>query len=25
VPAVTWVLTHRPFLTRLRAREAVTP
>jgi len=25
VPAVIWVLTHRPFLTRLRAREAVTP
>jgi len=25
VPAVTWVLTHRPFLTRLRSREAVTP
>jgi hypothetical protein len=25
VPAVAWVLTHRPFLTRLRAREAVTP
>jgi hypothetical protein len=25
VPAVAWVLTHRPFLTRLRAREPVTP
>jgi len=25
VPAVTWVLTHRPFLTRLRTREAVAP
>ena len=23
VPAVAWVLTHRPFLTRLRSREAV--
>jgi len=25
VPAVTWVLTHRPFLTGLRSRQAVTP
>lgn len=25
VPAVTWVLTHRAFLTKLRSREPVTP
>jgi hypothetical protein len=25
VPAVAWVLTHRPFLTKLRSRETVTP